>query len=208
MELTKRIQFVRDMINDDCIVRVPNGSKELPAMGGRGYYTWQFYLRKALLHSVSLQVIGEDFWAKNQEQFIQTPFQLAGVESAAVPIITAIVMAGAQRGLLVNAFTIRKNRKEYGLRNMIEGAPNALPVCFIDDLTSPQHSAFWHGLNAISSAGLRLRPLGYVVVLKKKRGESRIIATSQGDITIQSLFDLSDFALTLEEYRSEKSKND
>lgn len=199
------IQKVRDIINSECIVRVPIGSKELPAMGGRGFYTWQFYLRRAVLDPFCLKVICDDFWSKNEVEFKERPFQITGVESASLPIITALVMDGARRGLQVNAFTIRKERKAYGLRNLIEGIPTSLPVYFIDDLTSSQHNAFWHAIHAISEAGLKLNGLGYVLVLKKKASESCIIETSLGRIIMDSLFTLSDFSMTLDQYNAEQA---
>lgn len=195
------VQTVRDIINNECIARVPSGSKELPSIDGKGFYTWQFYLRRAVLDPICLQVLCDDFWYKNESNFKQQPFQIAGVESAAVPMITAIVLNGAERGHNVNAFTIRKERKAYGLRNLIEGRANSYPVLFVDDLTSPQHNAFWHTIYAIKTIGLKLNGLGYVLVLKKKADESRIIETSLGNIVIESLFTLSDFSMTLEDYQ-------
>ena len=128
------------------------------------------------------------------------------MESASVPIITALIIGGARRGHRVNAFTIRKERKAYGKRNLIEGKPSEEPVFFIDDLTSPQHNAFWHAMQAIDSARLKVYPHGYVLVLKKKAEESRTISTSMGVVHIQSLFTLSDFSLTLNDYDEEKSR--
>jgi orotate phosphoribosyltransferase len=196
---------LRDTINDKCIVRVPRGSKELPALNGEGYYTWQFYLRRVLLDADCLRLVCTDFWNKFEQRFRAEPFQLAGVESAAVPLITALIIDGAKRRLDVNAFTIRKNRKTYGLRNLIEGSPSGRPVLFVDDLTSPQHNAFWHAIHAISVAGLKLNGFGYVLVRKQKTLESREIETSLGKVTIDSLFTLSDFSMTLEDYAKESS---
>jgi orotate phosphoribosyltransferase len=198
----KQIQAVRDIINTECIVRVPSGSKELPALGGKGYYTWQFYLRRALLDPFCLKVICNDFWNKNTELFKQQSFQLAGVESAAVPLITALILSGERRGYKVNAFTIRKARKEYGKRNFVEGNPSTEPVLFIDDLTSSEHNAFWHAIHVIGQEKLMLCSIGYVLVLKNKEEESRIIKTSLGNVTIQSLFNLNDFALTFDEFHN------
>jgi orotate phosphoribosyltransferase len=200
-----RIRKLRDTINDKCIVRVPNGSKELPSLGGQGYYGWQFYLRRVLLDPHCLQLICEDFWNRFEQPFDLEPFQLAGVESAAVPLITALVIDGARRGLDLSAFTIRKNRKTYGLRNLIEGSPSGRPILFVDDLTSPQHNAFWHAIHAISQSGLKLNGHGYVLVRKQNAEACPVIETSLGRVKIDSLFTLSDFSMTLEEYARESS---
>ena len=197
----QRLQRIRTMINKEGIARAPIGSKELPSKEGNTYYSWQFYLRSALLNPTCLQLVCEDFWGKNTDFYLEYPFQLAGVEAASVPIITALIIDGARRGFDVNAFTIRKERKKYGRRNLIEGKPTEEPVMFIDDLTSPQHYAFWHAFYGISLESLRFCGKGYVLVLKKKAEESRIIPTSQGPIFIESLFTLSDFILSYEDWQ-------
>ncbi|HTW80689.1 MAG TPA: hypothetical protein VME23_14175 [Terracidiphilus sp.] len=199
------VRRLRDTINDKCIVRVPNGSKELPSLDGQGYYTWQFYLRRVLLDAHCLNLICEDFWNRFEHLFKLEPFQLAGVESAAVPLMTAIIIDGARRSLDINAFTIRKDRKTYGLRNLIEGSPSSRPVLFIDDLTSPQHNAFWHAIHAISQSGLKLNGHGYVLVRKQNADACPVIETSMGRVKIDSLFTLSDFSMTLEDYARENS---
>jgi len=199
------VKKMRETINDKCIVRVPRGSQELPALDGQGYYTWQFYLRRVLLDPPCLQLICEDFWNRFEQLFNLEPFQLAGVESAAVPLITALVIDGAVRGLDLNAFTIRKTRKNYGLRNLIEGSPSGRPVLFVDDLTSPKHNAFWHAIHAISQSGLKLNGHGYVLVRKQNADTCPIIETSMGRVKIDSLFTLSDFSMTLEDYARENS---
>jgi len=138
-------ETLRQLINDNCIYRVPPGSKELPWMEGNGHYGWQFYLRKAVLDPKAIQLIAADFWRRYAPYFKANPFQVAGVEAAAVPILTAIIWHGFERfGFEVNGFTIRKERKKYGLQNLIEGIPSSEPVLFVDDLTSPAHNAFWH----------------------------------------------------------------
>ncbi|USX25168.1 hypothetical protein NHH73_21525 [Oxalobacteraceae bacterium OTU3CINTB1] len=198
------IEVLRNKINDHGIFRVPPKSKEMPSMNGTGFYTWQFYLRSALLDARSLQTISHHFWSRFEETYRARPFQIAGVESAAVPIITALICSAAERGITLNAFTIRKERKAYGRRNLIEGAPNGLPVLFVDDLTSPQHNAFWHAVHALSVHGLRLAEDAYVLVRKQERAVSPYIATSIGTVMVQSLFTLDDFALELADYLDEQ----
>jgi orotate phosphoribosyltransferase len=193
-------ELLRDYINRNCIKRVPPDSKELPAMEGGGrHYIWQFYLRSAVLIPKHLNFIANHFWSLFLPRFRQAPFQIAGVEQASVPILTAILLRGA--GLGVPAFTIRKQRKLYGIRNLIEGRFHpSLPVVFLDDLTSPQHSAFWHAVYALSSHGLKLYPYGFVLVRKQEKKDPALINTSIGDTVIESIFTLDDFVLSYEDY--------
>jgi orotate phosphoribosyltransferase len=203
-EMLDDILILRNKINDYGICRVPLNSKELPAMNGQGYYTWQFYLRPVLLDAHSLKTICNDFWRRYAKVFETSPFQIAGVETASVPIITALICSSAERGYALNAFTIRKERKAYGRRNVIEGVPNELPVLFVDDLTSSMHSAFWHAIQVLSEHRLSLCEHAYVVVRKQMREVSPCIATSIGTVVVQSPFALDDFSLELAAYQEER----
>jgi orotate phosphoribosyltransferase len=194
-DLTDRRASLRQYISAQCIARVPKGSKELPSIEGRGFYTWQFYLRAALLEPAFLEFIATDFWDRFEPIFRQSRFQLAGVESAALPVIVAILMEARRRSIEVSAFTIRKERKRYGKRNIVEGQPTSSPVLFVDDLSSPQHNAFWHAVNVIGSCNLAMFEHGYVVVMKARGDDTRTIATSIGDVTLSSIFTLDDFEL-------------
>lgn len=205
-DFQQRMERVRDIINEDCIWRVPQGSRELPVLGGGGYYTWQFYLRRALLDPFCLQVICEDFWNKFLDRFLERPFQLAGVETAAVPLITALLLDGARRGIEVGAFTIRKEPKSYGRRNLLEGKPGPEPVLFVDDLTSPAHGTFWHAFNTIDVLGMSSYGQGYVVVLKQPGDDPRSIQTSKGPVLFESLFTLADFILSFDDWNHKLRK--
>lgn len=188
---------LRAFINLHCIKRVPPGSQELPTFEGVGYYEWQFYLRSAILVPQFLSLIANTFWQTYRPRFASQPFQLAGVEQASLPILTALLLFGAHQGVSIRGFTIRKERKEYGLRNLIEGAPAPnLPVVIIDDLTSEYHRSMWHAVHALTQEKLRLYPTCFVLVRKQKKEDSPLIATSLGKITIESMFTLDDFNLS------------
>jgi len=62
------------------------------------------------------------------------PFQIGGMEIAAIPLITALQLKGLSLGLHVNAFIIRKQRKQYGTGQRIEGFLTDAPIILVDDL--------------------------------------------------------------------------
>lgn len=171
----------------------------MPSIVPGQFYTWQFYLRAATLVPEFLDHIASVFWTCFAPKYRQHPFQITGLESASIPILTAILLAGADLG--VNAFTIRKEYKTYGKGNIIEGNPNDLPIVFIDDLTSPQHKAFWHSARVIRRSGLELYPSAFVLVRKQYKDEEPEIVTSWGPIKIESVFTLDDFTLDFDDYR-------
>lgn len=187
-------EALRKFINDKCIRRVPPGSQEMPGMPNSGipFYSWQFYLRPAILNAEWLCYISECFWDKFTERFLERPFQIAGLESASISVITSILLTAPSP---VNAFAVRKERKVYGIGNIIEGIPNDLPVLFVDDLTSPKHYAFWKTVRALSEARLTLYPWAFVVVRKQSRDVDAAIATSIGTTRVESIFTLDDFDL-------------
>lgn len=200
----RMLSHLRGFINDKCIQRVPQGSRELPSIVTGSYYTWQFYLRSACLDPVCLKIITDAFWEKFGSLFTERPFQIAGVETAATPIMTAIILAGYAQGHVINGFTIRKEPKAYGLRQLIEGQVADLPVMFIDDLTSPHHRAFWHFIYGVSQRGLNLNGYGFVLVRKMRDYDTDKINTSLGRVKIESLFTLDDFTLGYADYHSAK----
>src|SRR5258708_4500098 len=53
---------LRSFINEKCIDRVPEGSKELPSIIPGEFYIWQFYLRAATLEAEFLDYIAASFW--------------------------------------------------------------------------------------------------------------------------------------------------
>jgi len=202
-EWRARERALRDYINDRCIKRVPPNSRELTQMDEPGrFYEWQFYLRAAVLRPDHLNFIAQYFWGLYRERFMQRPFQIAGLESAATPILTSILLtAQAATGRGINAFLVRKERKAFGLRNIIEGIPNDEPVVLIDDFTSPQHITTWNAIRAIIAEKLELYGAGFVVVYKGRWTDvPRKLETSYGDIMIDTIFTLDDFDLTLAEY--------
>jgi len=197
---------VRSFINDRCIVRVPPGSKEIVAYENPNqHYEWQFYLREACLEPACLELVAESFWKTFEARFKQQPFQIATVEQAGVPLLTAILISGAMRRIPVHAFTIRKDYKAYGIGNIIEGRPANLPVMFIDDLTSPTHNTFWHAVRTLKRFYLRLYPWAFVLVSKTKRSDPQRIITSGGTIVIESLYCLDDFNMKLADYARARS---
>ena len=62
------------------------------------------------------------------------PFQIGGLEMGVIPLISAITLEGMRRGTPVNGFIVRKERKETGLGNKIEGAVGDETIIVLDDL--------------------------------------------------------------------------
>ena len=206
-------EALRRDINDHGIFRVPEGSHELVSLeGGKGFwdksfYSWQFYLRGPLLKPEHLTFIARCFWTVFKPRYLQQPFQISGVEQASMPIITAILLTAKSVGIDLHAFTVRKERKAFGLENYIEGTPNTqLPAVFIDDLTSPTHATLWHWIRIVTQARLRFYPRSFVVIYQGQRAELKDIPTSRGNLGIDAIYTIEDFDMTWQHYHGNKFK--
>jgi outer membrane protein assembly factor BamB/orotate phosphoribosyltransferase len=92
---------------------------------------WLIDLRRVFMDARSLDAAAELFW---QECAGRMPFQVGGMEAAAIPFLSAIVMKSLSRGTPVNGFILRKERKTYGTGSSIEGAPTGAPIVMVDDV--------------------------------------------------------------------------
>ncbi|NPT40509.1 PQQ-binding-like beta-propeller repeat protein [Paraburkholderia sp. 1N] len=123
-----RQALLRDLIEAKCIFRAPQ--HRLVSSSGKSL-SWLIDLRPVLLSSEGLDTLAELFWARYANE---QPFQVGGMEMAAVPLVAAILMSAAQKGYNVNGFIIHKERKKYGRMNAIEGGVSDAPVLLVDDI--------------------------------------------------------------------------
>lgn len=109
---------------------------------------WQVYMRNLTQNSEMMfrasrvichqMVLNNDFGK----------FQMAGLETASIPMISAL-QQNMRRflGVEINSFIVRKERKGYGVFNYVDGIPNILPVCVVDDIIN-SGSSFHRTLDA------------------------------------------------------------
>src|SRR3989344_5625169 len=74
-----------------------------------GESNWLFDFRRVLLKPDVLKAISDVFLEKFGKEF---PLQIGGIEVAAIPLITGVVMGLDRRGIQVNGFFIRKSGKK------------------------------------------------------------------------------------------------
>jgi outer membrane protein assembly factor BamB/orotate phosphoribosyltransferase len=92
---------------------------------------WLIDLRRVFMDANLLDAAAELFW---QECAGRMPFQVGGMEAAAIPFLSAILMKSLARGTPVNGFIVRRERKTYGTGSSIEGALTGAPVIVVDDV--------------------------------------------------------------------------
>ena len=156
--------------------------------GGRS--AWLFDFRRVLLQGDVLESLAVLFWEKIESAY---QFQVGGMESASIPLITAVVLEGKKRGLPVNGFYIRKSRKKEGLLKQVEGALTNEPIVLVDDLINSGNT-FNKQVVLLEELGQRVST---IVAVVRFREQTHYRFLEEHGITIHHLFTLEDFGVFL-----------
>lgn len=172
----------------------------IPGKGPGKGNAWQFFLRRATHDYMALQKIillfGLDLYDKLASQEIDR-FQFCGLETGSIPLITGMQMLLAGDKIGVNAFTIRKKRKSYGIFNFIEGNPTEAPALIFDDLCNSGSSVYRAIETASTELNLPIVNFMYCVVNLNNSDEIEILPGQK--IKVISLFRKEDFDFTFDE---------
>lgn len=182
-------KFLRDFINDYCIVRCPPGYYIKGCLPGQ-VYSWQFYLRNAIYFAPALVCIVEEF----NRHIDSEKFQYAAMESAGPPILTAIQMLRFATNPKEDfvSFAIRKERKKYGMMNWFEGMPGLdKSVVLIDDISNSK-STLIRAKQIVEDHGLNV---DHALSIIDKKGIDNV-----SGLPVNSIFSIDDFDLTWESY--------
>ncbi|WP_426683158.1 PQQ-binding-like beta-propeller repeat protein [Xanthomonas translucens pv. undulosa] len=185
-EHTMTMQSIRDIIQT---IGLHTAAENIPLITKKGgAYTWLFDLRRVFMQREALEQIAHAFWERNASR---EPFQLGGLETAAIPLLTALLLTAPKERGAVNGFIIRKDRKTTGLGNAIEGEVLDLPIVLVDDSLNSGNSAE-KARAVIAMAG---HPLGEVFVVVDFLSRAGMQWRKTHGIAVQSLFTLKDFDL-------------
>lgn len=162
---------------------------------------WIFDMRPLLLKSKTLDMICELFWAQLEAE---GPFQVGGLETASIPLISGMVMKGKERGVNVSGFYMRKSRRKDGLQKHIEGEITDEKIVLLDDALNSGKS-FIRQLKVLEEAGKKVHA---ICVMIRFRDVSFYEYFRERGIKIFSLFTLDDFPATggMDSYN--KKRND
>lgn len=186
---------LRDFIASRCIER-----GTMPGKRPGTLYAWMFYLRRALFDADALRSICALMLA-DMTAAHPRPFQIAGTETAAAPLLAGLTLEAHAQGWHLPAFIVRRERKHYGRENWIEGTPDKdRPVVLVDDLCN-SGATLLHAHNRILCEGLRPALLASVIVNKyasavhdAERATSDLYLPR--GYRVRSLFTLDDFGLS------------
>jgi outer membrane protein assembly factor BamB/orotate phosphoribosyltransferase len=152
--------------------------------------SWLIDMRRIFMDASILEAVAELFW---QEFSAMLPFQVGGMETAAIPLLSAILMKSAARGTPVSGFMIRKERKTYGTGSLIEGELSDLPIVIVDDVINSGSSAEKVRV-VLEKLGRSIHSMFAMIDYNSPKG---IGWRSNHNIPVVAPFSLSDFELSV-----------
>lgn len=155
------------------------------------FQSWLIDLRAIFMCPDTLAAIADEFWALHRDR---GRFQVGGMETAAIPLLTAIILRAPEQHRGINAFLIRKERKTTGLGRIIEGKVTDGPIIVVDDIINSASSAEKARVAIENTAGRAIDELFCVIDYESRAGSWW---RRQNRITVRSLFKLRDFELEL-----------
>lgn len=131
-----------------------------------------------------------------EEKIGHNNFQAAGLETGSTPLILAIAYTARKYGININTFSVRKTRKQYGTRHIIEGLVKNKPIILFDDIINTGKS-ITKCRDTIRNENITNEILELQVsIIRKKHSSSSI-----------SLFTWDDFKIpAIREYRKSMAK--
>ena len=179
---------LRNAIEKTVLVRSKNVALIIASESTGAHDPWIFDFRALMLQSHWLDRYTEIFWELYGDLY---PFQVGGVETAGIPLVSAIVMKSVERKTPVNGFYMRKSRKRQGLMKFIEGTLTKDPIIFVDDLMNSGQSVAKY-VEILASSGYSV---SNVFVLLTFRENDAYAFLKDKNILMKRLFQLSDFGI-------------
>lgn len=151
---------------------------------------WFFDFRSVAFDAKWLECFAEQFWHTYGDAY---PFQVGGLESASLPLMTAVALKGHADSKAIHSFFIRKSRKRDGFMRMFEGTMGDEPVIIVDDAMNSGQS-IERQVRALEEMGKKVTD---VFVMLRFRDKLAYKFLNERGIRITSLFTLEDFGLPL-----------
>jgi len=151
---------------------------------------WIFDFKTIVLNPEHLALITDALWEEISDM---DAFQLGGLESASIPLITALVIKARQEGKRVNGFYIRKSRKKVPLFKQIEGGMNNDPVVLVDDILNTGNG-IRKQIAVLDRLGKKVFRIAVIVRYREKDAYPKL---RERAIELRSVFAADDFSLPL-----------
>lgn len=182
------INILQGLINTYCVVK---SSDTQLIVSPRGFpQEWLIDLRRILVRRDALGIVGHVFWKRFGSR---GSFQIAGLETAGIPLLLAIILSSPVERRDVNGLIIRKVRKNSGLGQIIEGTTSRDPVVLVDDNFNSAESAEKARV-VVEQEGLRVTDLFVITNYESDMGKRW---STNNCISVSALFTPADFGLNV-----------
>ena len=183
-----KVQQLKKIIQKHAIVT--SSTQKIVSSPGE-FSQWVFDFRNIFFDSYNLNLITDILWSVLEHEY---PFQVAGQELAAVPLVSALIVKSQLMGKPVSGFIIRKSRKKTGLQRIIEGKITDQKIILIDDLIN-SGTTIRRQAGVIENLGKKIDLV--VTIVNFRNGQNVEKLRSRG-IRLKSLFSLEDFGMKME----------
>ncbi len=151
-----------------------------------------FDFRKCILNPEFLALYVKLFFEATEDM---KTFQVCGLESTSLPLLTALALHGKQYNRSINAFFIRKSRKKDGALTALEGVVTSEPIILVDDILH-SGASFQKQLAVLDAIHEHLPETPHVTtifpILLYKKEESYSFIKERG-IDLRYIFTIKDF---------------
>lgn len=177
--------FLKKCIEDRVFVKVTSDSPPTVTPAGNTP-SWFFDFRTVLFEKDFLEKVSSLFWDKTRADGV---IQVGGLESAALPLITACVLSRTN----TTGFYIRKSRKKKLEMKQIEGTVTVAPIILVDDVLN-SGGTFKKQVLILEREGKKVNAIFSIV---RFYDLSTYTFFHERGIQIFSLFTLEDFGIPL-----------
>lgn len=177
MEKLKQV-IIKNAFNTDEIQQVIRNS-----VHSSNKSNWIFNFKVISLNQEFLTLFCEEF----SRIYSKENIQVGGMESGALPFLTALVLSNKN---VVQSFYVRKSRKKSDLANLFEGKIDKdIPIVLVDDILNTG-STFLKQISILETEGYKVSSVFSII---KYRDTSFYKAIENRGIKINYFFELDDF---------------
>lgn len=167
---------------------VTKDERELFGPSGKEF-NWFLDIKGVLFKRGTLSNVSELFWDHLKGA---GPFQIGGLETVAIALMSGVVMRAERDGVSLNSFYVRKSRKRDGMQRDVEGMLTDEPVILIDDALNSGKSIV-RQVEALKAKGKKVVEVCVIVAF---RDPSFYTYFTEHGIRVWSIFTLDDLPKT------------
>lgn len=199
------MNIVHEFIDKNCIFRC-NPNEQYSAYEEKGILhnnnnlSYKFYFDRLTYDAKMLYCLSalffDDLMKKVNDNLEYPEFQLVGTEETSLPLLLGMQQFAAKNRLSLNVFTVKNQRSNEGLFNLVNGIPNNSHVIFVDNILDISTVRKCYDTCVKE---LKLKPAKNVYSILKTNPNMGKIKYNDYIIDVNCPYNLNDFNLEYEE---------